>query len=270
MSEFRELLGDLVCRVFRGHTYTGAADMIRARAAETDGPFVLSFVNAHAINLCYSEPGFLRALHASDVVLRDGIGMTLLYRLLRMEPGINYCGTDFIPYLLREGGARKIALLGTKDPYLGKAAECLRKDGHEVVLAMDGFRHPQEYVRALEETEPELVLLGMGMPKQELVSVIIRSRLRRRMLVINGGAFIDYLGEKVSRAPLWMRRRGLEWVYRLVLEPRRMYRRYLLGNISFIARALSLRGDVPLHSLPEPETEQYENCSYSVGRRPLD
>jgi exopolysaccharide biosynthesis WecB/TagA/CpsF family protein len=81
----------------------------------------------------------------------------------------------------------------------------------------------------------------MGMPKQELLSVLIKENLDFPCLVINGGAIIDYYGNKVTRAPKWMRVNGLEWLYRFGLEPRRMFKRYMIGNILFLKRVRELK-----------------------------
>jgi exopolysaccharide biosynthesis WecB/TagA/CpsF family protein len=69
----------------------------------------------------------------------------------------------------------------------------------------------------------------------------LRAQLDYPCLIVCGGAIIDFLGGKIARAPVWMRRLGLEWVYRLVQEPGRLFRRYVLGNPLFLARALRLR-----------------------------
>ncbi|TCJ19317.1 glycosyltransferase [Flaviaesturariibacter flavus] len=267
-------LQDQVCRLIhritRFDSFSKARDYINAHLEGCTIPIVLSFVNAHAVNLCYSEPGFIAALLESDVLLRDGVGVSTLYRILNIDPGFNFCGTDFIPFLLRTGGPRRIALLGTTEPYLGKAADRLRGEGHEIVLMMDGFRKPEDYLDALEPAAPDVVLLGMGMPKQEFVSAMIRTHYTKPLLVINGGACIDFMGEKVKRAPLWMRRGSLEWVFRLLQEPRRMYRRYLVGNMLFLARAVCMRGRMIPLFLSDPKLQVHENSSHRIGWRALD
>jgi N-acetylglucosaminyldiphosphoundecaprenol N-acetyl-beta-D-mannosaminyltransferase len=90
-----------------------------------------------------------------------------------------------------------------------------------------------------------VIVLGMGMPRQEEVAAVLRSALGYPCLIICGGAIIDFLGGKTSRAPGWMRAFGLEWLYRLGLEPKRLFRRYVLGNPLFIARALRLAASSP-------------------------
>jgi exopolysaccharide biosynthesis WecB/TagA/CpsF family protein len=96
--------------------------------------------------------------------------------------------------------------------------------------------------------KPDLIVLGMGMPKQEKIAALIRDS-RIPTLVVCGGAIIDFMGNKIKRAPLWVRKFGCEWVYRLVLEPKRLYKRYVLGNPAFIFRMLRMHRVVQTDSL---------------------
>jgi exopolysaccharide biosynthesis WecB/TagA/CpsF family protein len=93
--------------------------------------------------------------------------------------------------------------------------------------------------------KPELIVLGMGIPKQECLAreLILTGNPKCSPLVVCGGAILEFLGAKVPRAPEWMRRSGAEWLYRLSHEPARLCRRYLLGNPAFILRLLAWRRD---------------------------
>jgi exopolysaccharide biosynthesis WecB/TagA/CpsF family protein len=231
--------------------FSNGVELISEHVQSKDAPVVLSFINAHGFNLAYKDPGFCDALLGSDILLRDGIGMALLFRKLQVDPAANFCGTDFIPFLLEHCAGKKVALLGTRTPYLQQAANRLEHQGAEVVLCMDGFREPAEYVSAVADAKPDVVLLGMGMPKQEKVALLMKQQLLFPCLLINGGACIDYLGGKVPRAPQWMRQYGLEWLYRLLLEPQRMFGRYVIGNVLFLARLLT----IPKQTLISYKTE---------------
>jgi exopolysaccharide biosynthesis WecB/TagA/CpsF family protein len=81
----------------------------------------------------------------------------------------------------------------------------------------------------------------MGMPRQEEMACVLRAALTHPCLIVCGGAIIDFLGGRAPRAPVWMRRFGLEWVYRLMQEPGRLFRRYVLGNPLFLLRTLRLK-----------------------------
>lgn len=203
-------------------------------------PTVLGFANAHAMNSAARDPDFARALAGCDVLLRDGSGMAILLRLLGHEPGLNLNGTDLIPKLLQRFDGRRIALFGTREPYLARARREIeaRLAPRSPCVCANGFLPNEEYVRLAREFRPGLIVLGMGMPRQELLAQRLRAALDHPCLIVCGGAIIDFLGGKTPRAPRWMRLSGLEWCYRLAMEPRRLFGRYVLGNPLFLARAL--------------------------------
>ena len=204
-----------------------------------DQPRVVAFVNAHAMNSAVSDAGFAAAVAEADWVLRDGSGMKMLMDRLGLPAGLNLNGTDLIPRVIARYANRRILLLGTRDPQLGIAAARIRDElaPGAKVDALDGFLAPEAYVAAAREHQPELIVLGMGMPKQEQVAQQLRRALTGPVLIVCGGAILDFLGGGATRAPLWMRRLGVEWLYRLMREPRRLFKRYVLGNPLFLWRA---------------------------------
>jgi hypothetical protein len=212
-------------------------------------PTVLAFVNAHAMNCIARSNTFFEALRAADVVLRDGSGMAMLLKLLQLAPGLNMNGTDLIPKIIQRYAGRRIALFGTQEPYLSQAEEFV---GGALAPACtcvtaNGFLPAADYVKLAVAQAPHLIVLGMGMPRQEEVARELRAALTSPCLIVCGGAIIDFMGGKTPRAPRWMRAIGIEWLYRLGLEPRRLFMRYVIGNPLFIARALRL---APLAAAP--------------------
>lgn len=210
--------------------------------AQPAQPTVLAFVNAHAMNSAATSREFFEALRAADVVLRDGIGMAILLKLLNLEPGLNLNGTDLIPKLVRRHAGRQIALFGTEEPYLSRARDRVVAElaPGSSCLTAHGFLPTTDYVQLAVASRPALIVLGMGMPRQEQVARELRATLDHPCLIVCGGAIIDFLGGKTSRAPRWMRGAGVEWLFRLALEPRRLFKRYVIGNPLFLARALAL------------------------------
>jgi N-acetylglucosaminyldiphosphoundecaprenol N-acetyl-beta-D-mannosaminyltransferase len=204
-------------------------------------PTVLGFVNAHAMNLVAGNTDYFNALAAADVLLRDGSGMTILLRRLGLAPGLNMNGTDFIPKLLAAFKGRRVAFWGTEEPFLASAVQ--RSEAlfaANVVSAEHGFAEVEHYLRLARQLQPELIVLGMGMPKQEVVAARLAAN-GVPCLIVCGGAILDFLGGKVTRAPQWMRHMGCEWVFRLLSEPKRLFQRYVLGNPLFLLRLLSYR-----------------------------
>lgn len=201
-------------------------------------PTRIAFVNAHAANLCHRNPAFLGDILACEYVLRDGSGMKILYRFMGREAGLNLNGTDFIPELLDLYNGRSVALLGTSEPYLANAAAIIEDKGADVTLKIDGFQDQALYLDKVRKARPALIILAMGMPKQESVAAHLAAHLDYPCLIVCGGAILDFMGGKVVRAPRLFRQFGMEWLYRLMLEPKRLFGRYVLGNVIFLWRAL--------------------------------
>lgn len=201
---------------------------------------VLSFINAHAINLAWHDTTLRQSLLSSDIVLRDGIGVEIVLPWFEKSAGVNMCGTDFIPSLISRFGNRSIAIFGTRSPWLENAKEVIENNGGRVVCTCDGFQSTDHYLALAHTHQPDLIVLAMGMPKQEILSLELKSVLTNAALIVNGGAVIDFMGGKVSRAPRLILRLKLEWLYRLAVEPARMFSRYVVGNPVFLFRCASL------------------------------
>lgn len=214
---------------------------------------VLAFVNAHAMNLAAESEPFYHSLSSADVVVRDGIGVKLLMQLLNQIPGQNLNGTDLIPRLLQRANGLPIALFGTQDPWLDNAAQAVGESlaPDSPLVTANGFLRLHDYIHLAAQHRPRLIVLGMGMPKQEEVAIALRAALGSPCLIVCGGAIIDFLGGKVPRAPEWMRRNGLEWVFRLGREPRRLWARYVHGNPKFLKRALVMALRSLRHGWPQ-------------------
>lgn len=206
-------------------------------------PHVLAFVNAHAMNLCVASQSFTDALLSADTLLRDGKGMEILFRRMERDPGLNLNGTDLIPRVIATHAPKRLALYGTRPEYLAMAQGKIRKElsPESEIELLDGFRSAEDYLAAARQFKPELIVLGMGMPKQEQVAQALRQGLQHPCLIVCGGAIIDFLGGKVTRAAAWMQRSGFEWLYRFILEPRRLFRRYILGNPLFLYRSFTMQ-----------------------------
>ncbi|MCY7370196.1 MAG: WecB/TagA/CpsF family glycosyltransferase [Polaromonas sp.] len=205
-------------------------------------PVVVAFANAHAMNCVAVSPSFFSALRSADWVLRDGSGMAILFKLLGHDPGINLNGTDLIPEIIGLFNGRRIAFFGTQEPYLQQGLVAARQIAPQSHLTgAHGFLQMDAYILLAATQRSELIVLGMGMPKQEAVAAALREQLDFPCTIVCGGAIVDFLAGRTARAPLWMRRAGFEWAYRFALEPKRLFHRYVMGNPVFLARALWLR-----------------------------
>jgi len=108
------------------------------------------------------------------------------------------------------------------------------------IVVADGFQPDGFYLKLAANARPDLIILGMGMPKQERVAHRLKHGLNYDVAIVCGGAILDFLSGHVPRAPSWMRSTGLEWAYRLSLEPKRLFRRYVIGNPLFLLRSAVL------------------------------
>lgn len=219
-----------------------------ARLTTPEGPTMLSFINQHGFNLAWKDPSFGELLSNSDFLLRDGIGMKVCLYVLGIDSGKNMNGTDLIPRIVTSYHGRRGAVFGSKSPWLDHAVDSIAQIGTEVVTRLDGFQSLDAYVVEFKKFRPEIVLLGMGMPKQEMVADALAEIGGPPTLIVNGGAILDFLGGRFERAPIWMRRSGLEWLFRLALEPQRLWPRYGPGGFLFLCRIAMLRATASRNS----------------------
>ena len=169
-------LVELACALRLVETRRDRTELVEALCSPAV-PTVVAFVNAHAANLAVEDPQLHDDLMNADVLLRDGTGMAVLCKALHRDPGVNMNGTDLIPELLAANVGRSVALIGTQEPWLSAAADQIRGTS-SVEVVLDGFSDEAVYVDALRETPVDLILLGMGMPKQERVGTLLVRRSR--------------------------------------------------------------------------------------------
>ncbi|MCX5868911.1 MAG: WecB/TagA/CpsF family glycosyltransferase [Proteobacteria bacterium] len=203
------------------------------------------FVYANCLNVAYSDQEFREILKRADLVLNDGLGLEIAGRVLGKPFPENLCGTDFLPLVLERAGrlGKSVYLLGGKPGNVEACGERLAREipGIKLVGIQSGYFTDEALVTdSIRAARPDLLLVGMGVPIQEkLIDRWIPALPVR--LAIGVGAFLDFYSGAVPRAPLWVRRRRMEWLFRLVREPRRLWRRYLVGNMTFLLRLLRFR-----------------------------
>lgn len=212
-----------------------------AQLSKQPGVKVISFANAHAINLAYENPQFELAILESSLLLRDGIGVKIMLKTFNLDAGYNSNGTDLMPKVINRAASQRVMLIGSNKETVESAANLLIADGINIISYMDGFNTFEEMLAAIHEQKPELLVLGMGMPKQEIFSNYLKDNCSHNLLVINAGAVFDFIAQKVSRAPSFMQKYGLEWLFRLSQEPKRLFRRYVIGIPLFFLRLIHSR-----------------------------
>jgi exopolysaccharide biosynthesis WecB/TagA/CpsF family protein len=199
--------------------------------------------NAHTLNLAYENPAYREILRNAALVLRDGAGVEIAARLLGKKLSYNFIGTDFIPLMLGTLAVPRLRvfLFGAAAGVAATAGEALKRftPAVEIVGTENGYVDFESVVEHVQSSQPDIVLVALGNPLQEQWIASNLSRLNARV-AIGVGAFFDFLAGRVRRAPKWIRRMRLEWLYRLCLEPRRLWRRYLVGNAKFLLRVATV------------------------------
>ena len=206
----------------------------------------LAFCNANLVNVAADDPALLRRL-SSFLVLADGIGVDIGGWLLHGAPfPANLNGTDFVPALFAtEARPLRVGLIGGRPGVADRAAERLRRHypRHAFNVISHGYFGPSDeaaLLAGLKAAPPDLLLVAFGNPVQE---TWIADKLGPQHCAVAAGvgALFDFFAGEVPRAPEAIRRSRLEWVYRLWREPRRLWRRYIIGNPAFLLRLLRQR-----------------------------
>ncbi len=207
----------------------------------------VSFVNPHCANLAQGDHDYRRALRASDLCLPDGIGIKVAGQLLGQPLRQNVNGTDLFPRLCAQLAATgdSLYLLGGRPGIAEGVADWVRQHAPGTCIA--GVRHG--YFTAAEEPEvlrdicqsgARVLLVAFGVPRQD-VWIQQHAAETGVAVAIGVGGLFDFYSGRIPRAPQWLREVGLEWLYRFIQEPRRMWRRYFVGNFTFLARVVRQR-----------------------------
>lgn len=208
------------------------------RRGSGEPPLYSTSANGEVLSRCARDPGLRDLFTAADLVHADGMPMVWASRWLCREPLPERVATTD---LFHDVAARAVPA-GASFYLLGAAPEQLEKAVAEVRrrypgLALAGWRHgffqPGEEESVLAEIEaarPDILWVSMGVPREQRFALRARARLRGVGLIKTSGGLFDFLSGERSRAPGWLQRAGLEWLYRLALEPRRLFRRYALTN----------------------------------------
>lgn len=222
-------------------TMTEALEAMQSRLAG-ERACQVCFVNADCANIAYRRAEYLAVLRRADLTLADGIGLKLGGRLLRQPIKQNVNGTDLFPRLCAAlGGSQQgLFLLGARPGIAEAVGGWVRTHhpGTRVCGVRHGYFAPAEDAAVVAEINASgagVLLVALGAPRQDEWIAANLSRLRVKVAMGVGGLF-DFYSGRIPRAPLWMREAGLEWVYRFYQEPRRMWRRYLVGNVVFLWR----------------------------------
>jgi N-acetylglucosaminyldiphosphoundecaprenol N-acetyl-beta-D-mannosaminyltransferase len=219
-------------------------------------------VNANCLNLAYTEPWLKAYLNRAEAVFVDGYGVRFAAWLLGRPLPTRITYADWMWDLGRYCAEHDLSLyfVGAKPGVAAEAAERLTAacPGLRVHGTHHGYfdKHPQadenrSVIEDINRAKPDILIVGFGMPIQERWLMENWEQIGARIALTGGGVF-DFVSGRLKRPPRILTDHGLEWLGRLFLEPRRLWRRYLLGNPLFVLRVLRQRLG-PVHAVaPSP------------------
>lgn len=208
------------------------------------GKVLINTINAHSFNVAQNDLLFSQALNKGGVLIPDGVSIVWANRLLNKEKIEKIAGADLFEYemdkLNEQGGT--CFFLGSSDSVLAVIQERVKIDYPNIRIKT--YSPPYKSTFSAEDNkkmldkinscQPDLLWIGMTAPKQEKWGYENYDQLIVKGHIGCIGAVFDFYAGNIKRAPMWMISLGLEWLYRLLSEPRRMWRRYLVGNIRYV------------------------------------
>ena len=236
IPDHRHILGMRV----DGTSYADAVDRVLAWARDHQSRYVC-VATAHMVMEAYDSAEFRQIVNGADLVTPDGMPLVWGLRWLGIKEAVRVYGPDLTPAVLRAAAALGIPVgfFGGAPAVLERltAAAAARFPGLNVAFAESPPFRPltdeedQGYVERINRSGARILFVGLGCPKQEWWMAARRGRVRAVMLGV--GAAFDFLAGTKPWAPRWMQQAGLEWLFRLATEPRRLWRRYLRHNPRF-------------------------------------
>lgn len=213
------------------------------------------FVNADCFNKMHTDMKYYRTVQNGHFIFGDGSGVKLGGKITGQEVADNVNGTDMLPLLAKMCGDNgfSIFFLGAQEGVAQKAAEKLKERFPKFTVAgthhgfFDKNKESGKIIEIINKSGADILLVAFGAPHQEVWIDSYFKELNCSVMFGVGGLF-DFFSGRIPRAPGWMRVFGIEWVYRLIQEPKRMWRRYILGNPLFVYRVYkwknSGKGDI--------------------------
>lgn len=212
---------------------------------------VFSCANPHALATAESNSVFKNALSDSDLLVTDGVGITIVGRILGKSLNPRITGSDFFSSLMDAKSTlnprykKRIYFFGSSEKVLDLLKTNIEKN--YPFCEVCGYKSPPygawseeqdvEFVREINDAKPDILWIGMTAPKQEIWTYKNRERLAVPVIG-NVGAVFDFWAGTYERAPAWARKLGLEWLVRLYKEPTRMWRRNLISPVVFFISAV--------------------------------
>ncbi len=212
----------------------------------TNNKSIISYANIHALNLCYEIEWFHSFINESQVIFCDGYGVHLGARLTGQKLDHRFTPPDWIDLVCKiaEKNNWTLFFLGAKPGVAKVAAEKLQSKYPKLKISehngyFDHFGTENERVlQLINESKAKIILVGMGMPLQERWIKENFKHLPTINIFLPVGALFDYLANTIPRGPRILTDNGFEWLARLIIEPKRLWKRYLIGIPLFFIRVV--------------------------------
>ncbi len=215
-----------------------------SRAVATRGRLTVMYVNAHCMNVAERDPEYRSIVNGADLVYCDGTGVRMGALLLGIQVPQRMTGADWVHDLARVAAREgfSLFLLGGEPGAAEDAARALAAEQPRLKIAgaAPGYDAGPATVERIRTARPDILLVGMGTPTQERWIDANQDALDVPV-VWAVGALFDFVSGRIPRGPGWMTEHGLEWLCRLAVEPRKLWRRYVIGNPRFVVRVLRAR-----------------------------
>jgi len=225
---------------FDALTLNAAVERCLSWCAGPRAPHTVITANSAILCMMRQDQELKRACLAGDLIVPDGMSVVWASRMAGVPFPERVAGVDLMARLLDAGARRGLRayFLGAKRAVVSRLAELCARDhpGLEVVGYRDGYFSGDQHAAIVEDIRsraPHLLFVGMPSPFKETWCERNRQRLDVPVIMGVGGSF-DVLAGAVRRAPRWMQAAGMEWSWRLLMEPRKMWRRYLTTNAAFV------------------------------------
>lgn len=218
----------------------------KALSALPEGKILINTINAHSYNTAQKDALFAEALKNGDYLIPDGASIVKACRWIgaKSQPTERIAGWDLfeteMERLNKRGG--RCMFMGSSEKVLQKIRERAATDYPSIEVVTYSPPYKPEFsteenaaiVQAINAANPDLLWIGMTAPKQEKWTYVHWDELNIHCHVGTIGAVFDFYAGTARRAPQWWQKHSLEWLYRLISEPRRMWRRYIIGNPLFL------------------------------------
>ena len=207
------------------------------------GKVLINTINAHSYNVAQKDNAFAEALQKGDYLIPDGASIVKACRWLKAKsrPKERIAGWDLFSFEM-ERRPFKVMFLGSSEKVLSLIRQRAAVDYPNMEIVTYSPPYKPEFteedsramIQAINSANPDLLWIGMTAPKQEKWTYKHWHELDIHCHCGTIGAVFDFYAGTAKRAPLWWQRHSLEWLFRLLMEPRRMWHRYVIGNTKFI------------------------------------